>query len=111
MARNAIQFQDGLSLSAFLRKFGTEEQCEDAVRRWRWSDGFACPKCGGHEHGIVGKRRLYECHACGRVFHSGLVRVPQAWGDGGEAMAEAAWLELPFPEAGIVEARLRQRPR
>jgi len=38
------------------------------------------------------------------VFHSGLVRVPQAWGDGGEAMAEAAWLELPFPEAGIVEA-------
>jgi arginase len=33
-----------------------------------------------------------------------MVRVPQAWGDGGEAMAEAAWLELPFPEAAIVEA-------
>ena len=46
----------------------------------------------------------YECHACGRVFRSGMVRVPQAWGDGGEAMAEAAWLELPFPEAAIVEA-------
>jgi arginase len=38
------------------------------------------------------------------VFHSGLVRVPQAWGEGGEAMAEAAWLELPFPEAAVVEA-------
>jgi arginase len=33
-----------------------------------------------------------------------MVRVPQAWGEGGEAMAEAAWLELPFPEAAIVEA-------
>jgi arginase len=38
------------------------------------------------------------------VFHAGLVRVPQAWGKGGEAMAEAAWLELPFPEAAAVEA-------
>src|SRR5690242_4989752 len=33
-----------------------------------------------------------------------MVRVPQAWGDGGEAMAESAWLELPFPEAAVVEA-------
>jgi arginase len=33
-----------------------------------------------------------------------MVRVPQAWGDGGEAMAEAAWLELPYPETGVVEA-------
>jgi arginase len=33
-----------------------------------------------------------------------MVRVPQAWGEDGEAMAEAAWLELPYPEAAIVEA-------
>jgi transposase-like protein len=66
MARNAIQFQDGLSLSGFLKRYGTEEQCEAAVRRWRWPGGFRCPKCGGREHGIVGERRLYECHACGR---------------------------------------------
>jgi arginase len=46
----------------------------------------------------------YECHACGTAFHSGLVRVPQAWGEGGEAMAEAAFLELPFPEAAVIEA-------
>ena len=32
------------------------------------------------------------------------MRVPQAWGDGGEAMAEAAFLELPFPEVGVIEA-------
>src|SRR5207248_6425564 len=46
----------------------------------------------------------YECHACGRTFGAGLVRVPRAWGDGGEAMAESAHLPLPYPEAGVVEA-------
>ena len=61
-----------------------------------------CPDCKTYTAVALGPD--YECHACGRVFHCGMVRVPQAWGDGGEAMAEAAWLELPFPEAGIVEA-------
>jgi arginase family enzyme len=45
----------------------------------------------------------YECHACGRTFPAALVRVPRAWGDGGEAMAEAAFLPLPYPEAGVVD--------
>jgi arginase len=30
------------------------------------------------------------------------VRVPRAWGDGGEAMADAARLPLPWPEAAVV---------
>ena len=45
----------------------------------------------------------YECHSCGRSFRAGLVRVPKAWGADGEAMAEAAFLELPYPEAGVVD--------
>jgi arginase len=45
----------------------------------------------------------YQCHSCGREFGAGLVRVPRAWGVGGEAMAAAAWLELPYPETGVVE--------
>jgi arginase len=61
-----------------------------------------CPDCKTYTAVALGPD--YECHACGRVFHAGMVRVPQAWGDGGEVMAEAAWLELPFPEAAIVEA-------
>jgi arginase len=44
----------------------------------------------------------YECHACGRAFAAGLVRVPRAWGRGGEAMAAAASVELPYPEAAVV---------
>jgi arginase family enzyme len=61
-----------------------------------------CPDCKTYTAVAIGPD--YECHACGRVFHSGMVRVPQAWGDGGEAMAESAWLELPFPEAAVIEA-------
>jgi arginase len=61
-----------------------------------------CPVCKTFTAVALGPD--YECHSCGREFHAGLVRVPQAWGDGGEAMAEAAWLELPFPETGVIEA-------
>ena len=45
----------------------------------------------------------YECHSCGRSFRAGLVRVPRAWGDGGEAMVEAASLALDYPEVAVVE--------
>ncbi|HKY25682.1 MAG TPA: arginase family protein [Gaiella sp.] len=45
----------------------------------------------------------YECHSCGASFAAGLVRVPRAWGSGGESMAEAAGTPLPYPEALVVE--------
>jgi arginase len=34
----------------------------------------------------------------------GLVRVPRAWGKGGEEMAAAARLAVPYPEVAVVEA-------
>jgi arginase len=46
----------------------------------------------------------YQCHTCRREFAAGLVRVPRAWGDGGETMAEAAFTPLPYPEAAVIEA-------
>ncbi|HXF98232.1 MAG TPA: arginase family protein [Gaiellaceae bacterium] len=60
-----------------------------------------CPACRMFTAVAVGPG--YECHACGRAFAAGLVRVPRAWGRGGEAMAEAARLELAYPEAAVVE--------
>lgn len=66
MARNKVQFQDGMSLTRFMALYGTEEQCEAAVKRWRWPNGFVCPKCGAKRHTITGRRRLYECRECGR---------------------------------------------
>jgi arginase family enzyme len=60
-----------------------------------------CPDC--HTYTAVALGPGYECHACGREYGAGLVRVPRAWGEGGEAMAEAARLPLPYPEASVVE--------
>ena len=53
-----------------------------------------------HAHRRRGRAPRYECHVCGRVFAAGLVRVPRAWGAGGEAMAEAAAPRAALPGDG-----------
>src|SRR5439155_15562585 len=40
--------------------------------------------------------------ACCEMTRPALVRVPQAWGEGGEAMQAAALMALPFSEAATV---------
>src|SRR5712675_2441439 len=55
-----------------------------------------CPDCRTNTAVAIGSE--YECHACGRTFKAGLVRVPRAWGDGGEEMVESAALPLDYPE-------------
>jgi arginase len=60
-----------------------------------------CPTCRAYTAVAVGS--AYECHSCGRTFSAGLVRVPRAWGEGGEEMVEAASLPLDYPEATVVE--------
>ncbi len=59
-----------------------------------------CPHCSTFTAVALGPE--YQCHACGAEFAAGLVRVPRAWGVGGEAMAEAASLGLPYPETAVV---------
>ena len=60
-----------------------------------------CPTCRAYT--AVAVDTGYECHSCGRTFAAGLVRVPRAWGTGGEEMVEAASLPLDYPEASVVE--------
>jgi arginase len=60
-----------------------------------------CPRC--RTLTAVAFDDGYECHSCGAEFAAGLVRVPRAWGAGGEAMAEAASTPLAYPEALVVE--------
>jgi arginase family enzyme len=60
-----------------------------------------CPNCRTFTAVAVGDG--YECHRCGTTFPAGLVRVPAAWGVGGERMAEAAHIPLPYPEVAVVE--------
>jgi arginase len=61
-----------------------------------------CPDC--HTLTAVAIGPEYQCHACGREFAAGLVRVPRAWGDAtGATMAAAAHLPMPWPEAATIE--------
>ena len=60
-----------------------------------------CPTCATYTAVAVGPN--YECHVCGGEFCAGLVRVPRAWGEGGEAMERASRLPLPYPEAAVIE--------
>jgi arginase len=60
-----------------------------------------CPDCKTFTAVALGPD--YECHSCGGQFAGGLVRVPRAWGRGGEAMERAARLPLRYPEALVVD--------
>jgi arginase family enzyme len=60
-----------------------------------------CPRCRTFTAVAVGDG--YECHSCGSTYSAGLVRVPAAWGSGGEGMAEGARIALPYPEVAVVE--------
>lgn len=66
MSSSVLQFQPGLSLREFMATFGTEAQCQEALRLARWPDGFRCPRCSVAEHYVVGEgaRRLFQCTAC-----------------------------------------------
>lgn len=80
MTINRIQFQHGLSLPEFCKQFGTETQCEAALERARWPDGFRCPNCGdSHYYPVhIGSHPAYQCCNCrsqvsltaGTLFHS-----------------------------------------
>jgi arginase len=59
-----------------------------------------CPDCRTLTAVAIGPD--YQCHSCGREFAAGLLRIPRAWGVGGEAMAKAAAMSLPWPEAATV---------
>jgi len=85
MARNAIQFQKGLSLQAFLEHYGSEEQCEQALYRLRWPQGFVCPACGNNTGCALHSRKVYQCHKChhqtsltaGTIFHGTKLALTQ----------------------------------
>lgn len=68
MAINKVQFQSGLSLPAFLRRYGSGTQCETALLHARWPDGFVCPRCQATAatQFIRCGHRYWQCVACRR---------------------------------------------
>lgn len=64
MAKNAIQFQAGMSLPKFIEAYGSEPQCRAALAAWRWPQGFQCPGCGHRNACRVREGAVYQCHRC-----------------------------------------------
>lgn len=71
MPKNKIQFQKGLSLQQFHKHYGTEEQCRALLFKYRWPNGFICPKCGHKHFYKLTSRTLYQCCCC--RFQSSLI--------------------------------------
>lgn len=66
MADDSVQLQQDLSFSEFLEHYGTEEQCFDALYRWRWPNGFRCPHCNHDRYCQLTHRKLLQCNRCRR---------------------------------------------
>jgi transposase-like protein len=66
MPKNKVQFQRGMGLREFMDKYGTVEQCEQALYAWRWPQGFVCPECGHTAYCALKSRRLIQCNGCRR---------------------------------------------
>ena len=54
----------GLSEAAFRARFGTEEQCRQALFAMRWKDGFSCPVCGHGGFCELKTRKVLQCNRC-----------------------------------------------
>lgn len=52
-------------LLGFLARFSTEASCAELLRRWRYPNGFVCPRCSGTRAWYLEGRRLDECASCG----------------------------------------------
>lgn len=73
MAQNRIQFQRGLSMPEFFARYGTAEQCEEAVREWRWPQGFQCPRCADTWCSEFRRGELLYFQCCGCRYQCSLI--------------------------------------
>jgi transposase-like protein len=66
MVQNKVQYRRGLPMREFFELYGSHERCEDAIRGWRWPDGFVCPRCQGSWHSEFRRhdRPYFHCSAC-----------------------------------------------
>lgn len=127
MAMNRIQFQPGLSMPDFLKDYGTEGQCEQALEAIRWPNGFGCPRCGHAVHCVLrdGARKVFQCNACrhqasliaGTVFQGtklpltiwflAIYLISQAK-TGLSALALKRHLGVSYPTAWLIHHKLMQ---
>ena len=64
MSKNMIQHQHGYSLLELFKNYGTEQQCIEALFKWKWAGGYICSKCGSKSYCSLKYRNIYQCNHC-----------------------------------------------
>lgn len=67
-----------LSLLEWQKRYGTEKACAAAIAKYRWPQGYICPRCGNDSAWYITTRKVYQCCSCrhqvsvtaGTLFHS-----------------------------------------
>ncbi len=67
-----------LSLLEWQKRYGTEKACAATIAKYRWPQGFICPRCGNESAWYITTRKVYQCSECrhqvsvtaGTLFHS-----------------------------------------
>lgn len=127
MAQNKVQYQKGLPMLEFVELYGSHERCEEAIRSWRWPEGFVCPRCQGSWHSEFRRQgRLYfQCSACryqcsvlsGTIFESSKLALPR-WFLAMHLMSQAKnsisalelkrHLDVSYPTAWLIKHKLME---
>ena len=127
MAQNKVQYQRGLPMLELFDLYGSHERCEEAIQRWRWPEGFVCPRCQGSWHSEFRRQdRLYfQCSACryqcsvlsGTIFESSKLALPK-WFLAMHLMTQAKnnisalelkrHLDVSYPTAWLVKHKLME---
>ena len=55
---------ESITFEKFRTRFSTEEVCRAELFRFRFPNGFVCPKCGCTEYYPVRGRNTFQCRAC-----------------------------------------------
>lgn len=57
--------QEGMTLTEFFERLGTDEACREYLFEKRWPNGFVCPKCKVADKPFnISSRNLFQCKHC-----------------------------------------------
>jgi transposase-like protein len=53
-----------ISLLQWQKRFGTEKACAATLFKFRWPQGFMCPRCGNDSTYFITTRKVHQCCRC-----------------------------------------------
>lgn len=56
----------GKNILNFIKELPDDDKCKAYLSKYKWQDGFKCPKCKGKK-GCMKKGYRYHCYGCGHV--------------------------------------------